>query len=251
MYKPPDEKKNPPPLLKFGDPESKKVFQPKYTAYVAKHKSDQRNIPKEHRVLPRAVVECIEPNLLMQICRLELPKKYRTKKPENVSAMAVHRWVMGATKLPIDLEDAEGVRKMRALKCTIDAHEGLRNVQQLFMKVFEYQKTYHMKTSEEEIVNWLSNGIQPTQVKYTVLNALKVDGNKGRARRKRLTTFHRLLKNWQRNSMRPRLWAWNLSPPNQSQNRISPRVARAGAIIKGETLLLQRQATMMIQADAS
>ena len=194
LYKPPDESKNPPPVLKYGDPESKKAFQPKYTAYVAKHKSDQRNIPKAHRVLPRAVVECIEPNLLMQICRLELPKKYRTKRPENVSAMAVHRWVMGATKLPIDLEDAEGVKKMRALKCTIDAHEGLKNVQLLFMKVFEYQKTYHMKTSEEEIIKWLSNGIQPTQVKYTVLNALKVAGKKGRARRKRLTTFHRLLK---------------------------------------------------------
>ena len=108
LYKPPDDKTNPPPVLTHGDPESKKAFQPKYTTYVTKHKSDQRSIPVKHRVLPRAVVECIEPGLLMQICRLELPKKYRTEKPEDVSAMAVHRWVMGAPKLPIDLEDAEG-----------------------------------------------------------------------------------------------------------------------------------------------
>ena len=47
---------------------------------------------------------------------------------------------MGATKLPIDLEDAEGVKRMRALKCTIDVDEGLKNVQQLFIKVFEFQK---------------------------------------------------------------------------------------------------------------
>ena len=108
--------------------------------------------------------------------------------------MAVHRWVMGATKLPIDLEDAEGVKKMRALKCTIDADEGLKNVQQLFIKVFEIQKTYRLKTDESEIIKWLSNGIKPTQVKYTVLNALQVKEKKGRARRKRLTTFHRSLK---------------------------------------------------------
>ena len=42
--------------------------------------------------------------------------------------MALHRWVVGATKLPIDLEDAEGVKKMRALKYTMDADEGLKNV---------------------------------------------------------------------------------------------------------------------------
>ena len=74
LYKPPDEKKNPPPILKHGDPESRKEFQPKYTAYVTKHKSDQRSVPPIHRVLPRAVVECIEPALLMQICRLELQR---------------------------------------------------------------------------------------------------------------------------------------------------------------------------------
>ena len=51
-----------------------------------------------------------------------------------------------------------------------------------------------MKTAESEIIKWLSNGIKPAQVKYTVMNALKVEGKKGRARRKRLTTFHRLLK---------------------------------------------------------
>ena len=194
MYTPPDESKNPSPLLTQGDPEGKKEFALKYTKYAAKHKSDQRSIPPAHRMLPKAVVECIEPGLLIQICRLELPKKYRTRKPEEVSAMAVHRWVMGATKLPIDVEDSEGVSKMRALKCTINATEGLSNVQQLFMKVFEYQTTYHMRTSEKEIIKWLSSGIKPPRVKHTVMNALRVEGKKGRARRKRLTTFHRLLK---------------------------------------------------------
>ena len=51
-----------------------------------------------------------------------------------------------------------------------------------------------MKTSEEEIIKWLSRGIKPQRVKHTVENALKQGGKKGRARRKRLTTFHRLLK---------------------------------------------------------
>ena len=194
MYNPPDEKKNPAPVLRHGDPDAKKLFRPKYKKYVAKHKSDQRSIPPAYRVAPKAVVECIEPTLLMQICRLELAKKYRTKKPEDVSAMAVHKWVMGEEKLPIELEDNEGVQKMRALKCTIDATSGLRNVQELFMKVFEYRETYRMRTSQQEIIKWLSQGIKPNPVKYTVLNALRVEGKRGRARRKRLTTFHRLLK---------------------------------------------------------
>ena len=111
MYKPPDERKNPAPLLKHRDPESKNVFRPKYTAYVQKFKSDQMSVPPIHRVLPKAVVvECIVPELLMQICRLELHKKYRTKRPEEVSAMAVqHRRVMGKEKMPIELEDGEGI----------------------------------------------------------------------------------------------------------------------------------------------
>ena len=107
---------------------------------------------------------------------------------------------------------------MRALKCKIDAHDGLRNVQQLFIKVFEYQKTYHMKTAESEIIKWLSNGIQPTQVKYTVLNALKVDGKKGRARRKRLTTFHRLLKKLATKFYEAKAMGLGLEGPKQPTN---------------------------------
>ena len=52
-----------------------------------------------------------------------------------------------------------------------------------------------MKTAKPNIIKWLSNGIKPTQVKYTVMNALQAkDKNGEEARRKRLTTFHRLLK---------------------------------------------------------
>lgn len=136
----------------------------------------------------------IEPGLLMQICRLELPKKYRTKHPEEVSATAVHRWVMGKQKLPIDLEDGDGVAKMKSLSCKIDADAGIRNVQQLFINVFETMAEYQMETSEQEIIKWLCYNISPTKVKQTVTNALRVRGKIGRARRKNLTTFHRLLK---------------------------------------------------------
>ena len=192
--KPPEVNKNPSPELKHGDPESKKAFRIKYLEYVAKHKTDQRSIPPMYRIPPRTVVECIEPGLLVQVCRLELPKKYRTKHPERASAVAVHRWVMGRAKLPFDLEDNEGVKKMRALTCTIDAHVGIRSVQELFIKVFEIKQKHRLRTSDEEIIKWLCYNIQPPRVKTTVMNALRIKGKKGKARRTRITTFHRLLK---------------------------------------------------------
>ena len=44
-----------------------------------------------------------------------------------------------------------------------------------------------MRTFEEKIIKWLSRGIQPTRVKYKVLNALNVEGKRQGVGEKKVT----------------------------------------------------------------
>ena len=94
-----------------------------------------RRRPPGHRVLPRAVVECIDADLLMYVCRYELPRRYRTRRPERVDARAVHNWVMKRQENELDAEDEEGLSKIRELTCDISGAEGVRAVQQLFIDI--------------------------------------------------------------------------------------------------------------------
>ena len=82
-----------PPFLKFGDESALKQFRLTFIKYCQKHANAIRRRPYAHRVRPRSVVECIDPDLLMYVCNHELSRKYRTKRPERVSARAVHDWV--------------------------------------------------------------------------------------------------------------------------------------------------------------
>ena len=61
------------PYLKFGDEKAKRVFEEAYWKYCAKHDRVMRNRPPAHRILPKAVVECMGPDLLEYVCRRALP----------------------------------------------------------------------------------------------------------------------------------------------------------------------------------
>ena len=111
-----------------------------------------RSRPIDLRVTPKSVVECIEPDLLLYICRYELSKRYRTNRPSKVDAMAVHEWVMSLPEGLVEAEDNEGIRQLRALTCNLGGKNGVREVQQLFVKVRKLRRLYRLRTTQRQII---------------------------------------------------------------------------------------------------
>ena len=98
----------------------------------------------------------MDPDLLLYVCKHELPRRHRTKCPENVDALAIHKWAMAADKEELEAESDEGLAKLRKLKCTIGGGKGVREVQQLFIQVRKLRKLYRLKTSQRQIIKWLA-----------------------------------------------------------------------------------------------
>ena len=105
LYTADDLSKVKPPRLNHGDRRARKKFRVSYIKYVIEHENVMRQRPPGQRVLPRAVIECVKPSLLMYICKYELKKKDRTDNPALVKAIAVHDWVMQRSKMPLTTED--------------------------------------------------------------------------------------------------------------------------------------------------
>ena len=72
-------------MLKHGDQKAKDKFRVAYLEYTTEYRNKQRNRPEEYKVEPKAVVECIDPDLLFYICTTALKSKYRTNNPARVS----------------------------------------------------------------------------------------------------------------------------------------------------------------------
>ena len=181
------------PVLKYGDKAARKAFRVTYLTYVAEHENRMRSRMPEDRVLPRAVVECVEPNLLVYICKYELDEEYQTDDPAKVSALAIHRWVMACEKGELEMEDSEGIKKLKGLKLEITGEGGVRGVQTLFMTVDKTRKHYRLNTTEEQIIKWLTWNIQPTKVRDNVKSYLGQASKKAKRAGKRLREFHALL----------------------------------------------------------
>ena len=120
------------PKLRHGDEKARKTFRVDYITYVAEHENRMRSRPSEYRILPKAVVECIDADLLVYICNYELADRYKTKDTAKVSALAVHQWVMQQTPDDLAMEDDEGIRKLKSLKVELTGEGGVRSVQNLF-----------------------------------------------------------------------------------------------------------------------
>lgn len=113
------------PELKFDDKKATKEFRASYLTYVTEHENKMRARPKDHRLLPKSVVECIDPDLLLYICQYKLDKKYRTSNPAQVSALAVHQWVMKHKKDKLDMEDSKWIKRLKGFKLALNCHEGV------------------------------------------------------------------------------------------------------------------------------
>ena len=181
------------PVLKYGDKAARKAFRVAYLIYVAEHENRMRSRMPEDRVLPRAVVECVEPNLLMYICKYELDEEYQTSDPAKVSALAIHRWVMACERGELEMEDSEGVKKLKNLKLELTGEGGVRSVQTLFMTVDKTRTHYRLNTAEKEIIKWLTWNINPKRVRENVKAYLGQDSQKARRAGRKLKHFHALL----------------------------------------------------------
>ena len=193
VYTSEDLKKVKSPWLKYGDDSSKRKFREDYLKYCKGHQNVMRGRPMSHRVPPRAVVECIDADLLQYICRFEIAKKYRTSHPENVDALAVHEWAMKTSKSSLDAEDEEGITLIRDLVCNLGGVNGVREVQNLFIQVRRLRKLYRLKTTQRQIITWLAYKIKPPRVRKTVQGILKQTTRRGRRAAKKLKCFHKLL----------------------------------------------------------
>ena len=182
------------PMLKHGDKAARKLFRVKYLKYAQEHANVMRGRPPSHRVPPKAVVECIDADLLLYICRYELPKRHRTKRPERADALAVHNWVMKVGASLLNAEDADGISQLKKLKCTIGGPDGVREVQQFFIQVRKLRKLHHVKITEKQIISWLSYNIRPNEVKRTIAGILRQNTKLGRRASRHIDHFHNLLK---------------------------------------------------------
>ena len=182
-----------PPKLAFGDDAAIKEFRLAYIKYGQQHDNVMRQRPKSHQVLPRTVVECIDPDLLVYICKHELPKRYRTNRPELVDAKAVHDWVMKPRVKNIETEDKEGIASLKKLTCDLGGENGIREVQQMFIQVNKIRRLYRLKTHQKTIIQWLVSKIKPRSVKRTITNILKQDTAQARKQARKLSAFHKLV----------------------------------------------------------
>ena len=135
VYGTEDLKKVNAPWLKYGDDAARKEFRARYLRYAQQHENVMRCRPPAHRVAPKTVVECLDPDLLLYVCMYELPRRYRTNRPERVSALAVHEWVMQMKGAYLDVEDDDGLAQVKKLACDLGGTHGVREVQQLFIKL--------------------------------------------------------------------------------------------------------------------
>ena len=181
------------PWLKHGDKRAKTAFETAYLKYVAKHHSAMRSRPVAHRILPKAVVECIDPDLLMYICTRGLKKRYRTKDPTRVSAARVHDWVMKRKKNVLGLEDEDGLKKLKALRLNITGENGVRSVQTTFIEVDKIRTQYRLKKKQEYIVKELVREMMPLEIRKAVRGLLGQDTKKAKKANKKITHLHDLI----------------------------------------------------------
>ena len=169
------------------------MFQAAYLKYVAKHNRAMRNRPPAHRLLPKAVVECVDPDLLEYICRKGLKKRYRSKNPATVPAARIHKWVMRKKRNRLGAEDGEGLKKLKAVRIDLSGEGGVRSVQTAFIEIRKIRKEHKIQLKEEEIIKNLGYELKPLSTRTVIKNILKQDNRQSNKARKRLDKYHDLL----------------------------------------------------------
>ena len=181
------------PWLKYGDEKAKRVFEEAYLKYCAKHDRVMRNRPPAHRILPKAVVECMDPDLVEYVCRRALPKAYRSNDPATVSAKVIHDWVMTRGKNRLGAEDGMGLKKLKAIRIDLGGENGTRSVQMAFIEIRKIRKEYNLQIKEEEIIKNQMYELKPISTRNVIKGILNQGNKRAKRARSKLNKFHDLL----------------------------------------------------------
>ena len=177
------------PWLKYGDERAKREFETAYLKYCVKHDRVMRSRPPAHRTLPKAVVECMDPDLLGYVCQKAIPKKYRNKDPSKVRAQVIHDWVMTRETNRLGAEDGDGLKKLKAVKIDLGGEGGVRSVQMAFIEIEKIRTEYKLQIKEEEIIKNLQYAIKPVSTRDVIRNILKQGTKRASRARRRLHKF--------------------------------------------------------------
>ena len=125
----------------------------------------------------------------------------------------------------LDAEDDDGLAQVKKLSCDLGGLNGVREVQQLFIKLRKLRKLHHrLKTKQRQIIIWLTYNIRPANVRRTVQDTLKQDTRQGRLAAKKLKHFHKLLmkvaKTFQ-DSIQLGVGLHNVDNPPKRQNNVA------------------------------
>ena len=130
---------------------------------------------------------------MVYVCRKGLSKKHRTKRVADVSAAAVHKWVMRKPRSRLGAESGEGLKRLKAIKVDLGGDGGVRSVQSMFIEATKIREQFGLEISENEIIKGLVHEIKPPSAGKVVRDMLKKDTREARRARKRLEHFHDLL----------------------------------------------------------
>ena len=182
-----------PPTLELADPDSLDLFRQEYLSYVRSHGIKQRRRPRAQRTAPLTVIKCIDADCLQHICMYMLPAGQRTRDPHEVSAMDVHQYVMGAVNNDRAGRASTAAAALKALRCVINAKDGEKNVQRLFMEAARIKMRLRVRVAEKTEVKYLLAAVQPQRIRECISDRLHMGTQSDRAARKNVTLFYDLL----------------------------------------------------------
>ena len=180
------------PELLLADPDSLDAFRLAYLKYVRDHGIKQRRRPRNQRTPPLSVMECIEPDCLQHICMWMLPQGQRNMDPTQVRAVDIHQFVMG-NGITRKGRASAASKALRALRCTINATQGLANVQKLFMAAHKITVQQRVKVAPKTMVKHLLKALKPKSVQYAISDAMHYGTATERSARTDVTAFYDLV----------------------------------------------------------
>ena len=90
--------------------------------------------------------------------------------------------------------DPTGITRLKEVKINITGRNGVRNVQNGFIKIEEIIRHHRLNVKDSQIIKWITDGLGPEQVKTNVSNYLLKDSKDAQKVKKSLKKYHKKLR---------------------------------------------------------
>ncbi len=211
------------PKLLSGDRKSRLTFAEAYLKYWRSHKAQQRKRPRRQRVPAKAVIECMDADLLELIVTEELPVDQRKQDVAEASAKDVHRWVMMIGKeRPAHLVE-QGITALKNLKCEISGADAVKNVMKFYIEIKRCIRKFRIDMKTSAVTKILTWGISPPNMKRRVRAALDNGTATDRAAAKLLPLYYRVLKSLAQKAVEAHELGFSSKKPATGNNTRKPK----------------------------